>query len=192
MNTRRELLFSTPHGSHLYGMAHADSDSDIYEVLTPVRGARPAWSAQTITDDADTFRVDLPTWLTMCDKGVPQALEAMFSTRATVDRITALRAAWRPTTRVLPTYLRTIRHFVTDERTKRRRHAVRLALNLADLQAYGRFVPTLTAAQVATVTVLEQSVPGEGLIQVCEAIAFGRWKVPHGPVEGATLPPIPR
>lgn len=172
------LLLHTVHGSHLYGMAAPDSDLDVYSVWEKKSRARRRWALQTIGEAGDRFDVDLPTFLEMCDKGVPQALEALFSPVVTVDRLKAMRASWRPGSRALPTYLRTMRHFIATDETKRRRHAVRLALNAADLQAHGRFNPRLTASQIATVHILEETVPGEGLMPVCESIMFGRWPVP--------------
>lgn len=152
-NGTRKILFSTPHGSHLYGLANEDSDNDYYTVVTkmPVdhrwgRQTRSKYAKQKIQDGEDHLVIDLGTWLEQCRSGVPQALEAMFSNEATVDHLYALRSGYRVGTGVYDRYLRTIKSFALseDDGFKRRRHALRLAHNLADIRRYGRFEPTLT------------------------------------------------
>ncbi len=49
------VLFKTPHGSHLYGLAHADSDKDFYTVLDKVPTAR-ARSRSSTTPRATSSR----------------------------------------------------------------------------------------------------------------------------------------
>jgi predicted nucleotidyltransferase len=148
----REVLFKTVHGSRLYGLNHAGSDEDFYTVVTkaPVdnrfgRQTRSKYAKQTITGSEDSFVVDLGTWMEMCKSGVPQALEAMFSNMAIVDNIPNLRASFRAGPAVTLKYLDTIKSFAMaeDETRKKRRHALRLALNLRELCETGRFNPTL-------------------------------------------------
>lgn len=88
--------------------------------------------------------VDFGTWLGMCERGVPQALEAMFSTQPIVDELTQFRANYRVGTQVFERYFRTIKSFALHEDYKRKRHALRLALNLNQMGRYGYFNPTLT------------------------------------------------
>lgn len=142
MNT---VLFKTVHGSHLYGLAHANSDEDFYTVVAPVKRAKYKYAKQSIVDGIDNVTVDLGTWLRLCDKGVPQALEAMFSKMPLVDELTQLRRSYRVgSTRMRDTYYRTMENFVQAGDFKRKKHALRLYLNLKQAMKYGQFNPTLT------------------------------------------------
>jgi hypothetical protein len=154
--TTRPLL-DVRHGSHLYGLARPDSDEDRYVVLLdrpPGNGAKYRWAKQKIRNGVDTMTLDLHTFLDMACRGVPQALEAMFAPEAEVDKIAALRRSWRASgAEVWHTYRRTIRHFLIDYGDlKRRRHALRLAVNLEDLMRYARFEPRLTPELAAELT----------------------------------------
>ncbi len=153
----REVLFSTPHGSHLYGLATPTSDRDFYTVVTRLphvahNGTKARYAKQTIKGQDDNFVIDLSTFMLLCEKGVPQALEAMFSQVPTEDRIADLRRQYRVGTAVLPTYLRTIKSFMLAGDFKRRRHAFRLALNARDIADSGRFNPTLTPSRAEYVS----------------------------------------
>lgn len=170
--TDRPLLFSTPHGSHLYGTAHAGSDRDTYAVYGNVPHARAHWAKQTIVGDEDQFRIDLGTWLHHCEIGVPQALEAMFSPIPTYDQLGPLRAGFRVSTAVIPRFLRTVRHFSTAGTVKKRRHALRLALNAHDVLRYGRYDPTMTPEQIAWATRIAEAMPGDECAAVAEAMIF--------------------
>lgn len=150
----RETLFKTVHGSRLYGLAHANSDEDFYTIVTKRqadtrvgRQTKARYAKQTIIGDEDSMTVDVGTWLEMCRSGVPQALEAMFSDMPVGDdRLADLRAAYRTGPETWERYYRTIKSFALqeDETTKKRRHALRLALNLNQMARTGRFNPTLS------------------------------------------------
>ena len=149
----KRILFKTVHGSHLYGLAHAESDNDFYTVLDKVKNARAKYAKQTISDDGtDSMVVDLGTWLDQCVSGVPQALEAMFSESPIMDDISHFRRAYRVSTGASERYLRTITNFVFTQDPKRKRHGLRLALNMYDFTRAGRFNPTLTPNEVDYVT----------------------------------------
>lgn len=157
----REVLFKTVHGSRLYGLNHAGSDEDFYTVVTktPVdtsfnRQTRARYAKQTISDNEDSFVVDFGTWVEMCKSGVPQALEAMFSDMAIEDRIPEFRTAFRAGPACWERYLRTIKSFALaeDDSIKKRRHALRLALNLREIIERGRFNPTLSLEDAAWIT----------------------------------------
>ena len=149
----KRILFKTVHGSHLYGLAHAESDNDFYTVLDKVKNARAKYAKQTISDDGtDSMVVDFGTWLDQCVSGVPQALEAMFSNSPLVDDISHFRSAYRVSTGASERYLRTITNFVFTQDPKRKRHGLRLALNMYDFTRAGRFNPTLTPNEVDFVT----------------------------------------
>lgn len=172
----RQVLFSTPHGSHLYGLAHAGSDRDRYTVVTRVphipQRTRARYARQTIRGDDDEFVIDLSTWLQLCERGVPQALEAMWSQSATIDLIGPFRASYRVGTAVIPTYLRTIRSFARADGFKRRRHAARLALNARDILTHGHFNPLLTPAQADWASWVAENLDGDELIEFVEQAAL--------------------
>ena len=158
----REVLFKTVHGSRLYGLSHADSDEDFYTVVTKVqtdtrfnRQTRARYAKQKISGSEDSFVVDFGTWVEMCRSGVPQALEAMFSNMTVGDdRIADFRRNFRTGTEVYARYFRTIKSFALteDDGIKKRRHALRLALNLRDMARTGRFNPTLSPEDAEFVT----------------------------------------
>lgn len=170
--TERPLLFSTPHGSHLYGLAHAGSDRDTYAVYGNVPHKRAHWARQTIVGDQDQFSIDLGTWLHHCEIGVPQALEAMFSPIPTFDQLGPLRAGFRVGTAVIPRFMRTIRSFCADGSVKRRRHALRLSINARDLLHHGRYDPTMTPEDAKWATRIAESMAGDEVAGVAEAMIF--------------------
>ena len=139
-----KVLFSTCHGSRLYGLSHANSDYDYYTVTD----AGSAKAHQSIKELDDTFTVGLGTWMEMCKKGVPQALEAMFSQKEEFDNIGFIRKNYVSGISATDTYLRTIKALCYDGTYKAKRHSLRLALNLYDLQRSGRFNPTLSPNEV--------------------------------------------
>lgn len=138
-----EILFKTPHGSKLYGLNHAGSDDDWYTVVVKPPTKKARYSTHKIIDNDDSVVVDFGTWLELCRKGVPQALEAMFSDMAVTDKVADLRAGFYVGTGVYDTYMRTIKSFAYGEGPKQRRHALRLGLNMRDIRQYGRFDPRL-------------------------------------------------
>jgi hypothetical protein len=144
----KTVLFKTVHGSRLYGLNHADSDEDFYTVVDKVRTARAKFARQTILDNEDTMMVDFGTWLGQCVNGVPQALEAMFSNMPLVDNLGAFRAGYRVSTGAHERYLRTITSFCMTQDPKRKRHGLRVALNMFDMRASGRFDPTMTPNEI--------------------------------------------
>lgn len=153
----RQMLFKTVHGSRLYGLHHAGSDEDFYTVYTKVptlgKQVKSKYSKQTIVDGVDTMALDLGTWLGQCQMGVPQALEAMFSELPIMDDISHLRRSYRATgAEVQARYLRTIKSFCLAEEFKKKRHGLRLALNLQELMRTGRFNPTLSPVDIEFVS----------------------------------------
>ena len=158
----REVLFKTVHGSRLYGLSHAGSDWDYYTVVTKRvsdtrfgRQTRAKYAKQKITGDQDSMVIDFGTWVEQCRSGVPQALEAMFSAMPVgEDRIADFRRGYRVGTEVFERYFRTIKSFALaeDDGIKKRRHALRLALNLNELARTGRFNSTLSAEDARYIT----------------------------------------
>lgn len=147
-------LFKTIHGSHLYGLAHESSDTDYYVVVSNQKKKRIRFAKQSIIDGIDTMTVDWGTWINQCQLGVPQALEAMFSHRPEFEAsgIREFRSAFRCGSTMRATYRRTIDNFLEASDAKRKRHGLRLALNLRDGLRYGYFNPTLSSRQAIWVT----------------------------------------
>jgi hypothetical protein len=141
------MLFKTPHGSHLYGMAHAGSDNDWYTIVEKTPGSRKK-STHSVVGDEDNVVLDFGTWIRYCENGVPQALEAMFSQMPVHDEISEFRESFYVGTEAWSRYLRTITSFVSNQDYKKKRHALRLALNFVELAKTGRFNPTLNQNQI--------------------------------------------
>lgn len=136
------LILRTQHGSRLYGLAKPDSDWDWYEVHDHTR------TRQRINGRDDVVRIGLSEWLAQCDKGVPQALEAMFAPPryATTDLFAAMRAGYRANVgNAAAVYTRTIAAFMRAGEAgdpKRLLHSSRLRRDLNELRRFGRFDPT--------------------------------------------------
>lgn len=163
------VLFRTRHGSHLYGLAHAGSDEDWYTVIAKRGGMRKRDARQTIMNGLDSTVVDLSTFMHNCDMGVPQALEAMFSTEAEIDLLTDMRASYRiNTANMVGTYKRTIKNFLLDDPTyKKRRHALRLFMNLSTALETGRFDPRLSEREIQIANTLAHE-KGETILEFIE------------------------
>lgn len=130
----------TVHGSKLYGLAHANSDNDSFEVWAGRK------TRQSISGSEDVLRVSWDDFQNGVAKGVPQFLEALYSPYKTVDKMPTLVPGYWPT---VSTYLRTIKSFwlsegMGPEGFKRRRHSARLAWNLQEFMETGRFNPELS------------------------------------------------
>lgn len=175
----RFTLFSTPHGSHLYGLQTPESDRDYYTVVSRLphveQRSRARYARQTIQGEDDDFVIDWSTWMLLCEKGVPQALEAMWSRHATTDLIEPFRASYRAHTGVLDTYLRTIKSFALNDDFKRRRHAARLAVNARTILHQGWFNPTLTSAEVSFVNAVPKVYTDpEELVEILRVFVFDK------------------
>ena len=150
------VIFTTVHGSRLYGLDHAGSDHDSFTVVTDTHdfGDRP--TRQTVRGFGDHVRDEvtftLTEFLQRADKGSHQALEALFSPvkewaeeKHWFEPFTWHYRATSPD--VFYAYERTIRKFAFSD-FKRRRHGVRLSQNLKALREFGRFNPRMTVAQI--------------------------------------------
>lgn len=145
------ILFRTRHGSHLYGLAHAGSDEDWYTIIANPGSKRKKYAKQTIHDGLDSTVLSLSTFMTQCYNGVPQALEALFSEEPEIDLLTDFRQSYRiNTSTTVATYKRTIRSFIMEGATyKKKRHAVRLSMNLTTMLKTGRFNPRMTEYEIS-------------------------------------------
>jgi hypothetical protein len=146
---------STPHGSRLYGLAHAGSDFDQFDVVGWDKGK----GVQKIKSALDLTVTPYERFMRYCDKGVPQFLEAMFSQQMTFNSIEHITATYTPSMAVVRgVYLRTIKNFwmagIEENSYKKRRHALRLGINLNEMERSGRFNPTLSAQDKAWISSL--------------------------------------
>ena len=142
-----DILLSTVHGSHLYGTNHPGSDLDFYQVV------RQGKTCQKFVGKEDLTFVSLDTFLSFIDRGVPQALEALWSPQARIKEewesfFASLRPPYYQTIKV---FERVIRHFdMRDNQTRKDRvHVRRLRMELEDFKEFGRFNPTLSAERLA-------------------------------------------
>tara|TARA_R110002051_G_scaffold314950_4_gene392662 strand:- start:8061 stop:8549 length:489 start_codon:yes stop_codon:yes gene_type:complete len=156
------LILQTLHGSRLYGTAHADSDYDTFVVDTDVERAE-----QTIDGADDLTQMSLEAFLENVFRGSAQSCEAMFSPVAQVDpRYAAMFAGIRVTgAESHARYRRNIEEH-SGGNLKRRRHAVRLGLNFAELRATGRFDPQMNAGQRSLIVELADRYAGRELFDV--------------------------
>ncbi|AXH69974.1 nucleotidyltransferase domain-containing protein [Streptomyces phage Karimac] len=140
------VLLRTIHGSHLYGLAHANSDKDIYEVIATNRTKRKRNIKQTIANGVDKTTVDMSTFMKMVDDCVPQALEALWTPVAEIDKIHEFRTQYRVNrAKMKDVYVRTALNFAKGDGVKQKKHAVRLLLNLGHTLEFGKFNPRLGA-----------------------------------------------
>jgi hypothetical protein len=163
------VIFSTVHGSHLYGLATPDSDMDTFTVTD---SERPR-ANQTIDGQDDRTMVGFNTFLIRALGGSHQSVEALFSPYK----------AWNPAfnhfrpfienavvcgSAVYEKYERTIHKFCYGD-YKRRRHAVRLSQNLDGLRRDGRFNPVMTEGDKGTAEYLAEHMEGDDLWRVLTA-----------------------
>lgn len=156
-------ILVTQHGSHLYGTNRPGSDVDLYEIYDfPWQNYRPKKQAfQTITDQEDRSRFSLERFTSICHKGVPQSLEALFSpeeaweffTKEWYDIRAEITESIQPNwATVMDTYGRTAKNFFDKDDFKKNRHALRLCHNAADFKQYGQFSPRLSNELIKEIT----------------------------------------
>lgn len=121
----RETILHTIHGSHLYGLAHANSDTDSYSIFIGNPEGSPnengmdtaatkKFAKQTFDQDGnDILKMHLSRFLENAREGSPQALEALFSPYAEFDpRYEAFFQGLRPSMELARArYRRTIINF---------------------------------------------------------------------------------
>lgn len=143
----------TAHGSHLYGLAHADSDDDVF-IVADIPMNRPV--AQTDGVDDRTI-VPLNAFFASCWDGEPKALEALWSPVAERSPLLAEFArsfrvsGYKAEAHVRSRISRYRRTYLADEAPeslkafKFRRHSLRLTLQLRSINDTGCFNPVLNA-----------------------------------------------
>lgn len=154
------LLVKT--GSHLYGLAHADSDNDYWRVVSDpdfayVVGNREALAKrskvlQILENGDDVTVIGDKSFHKMLLSGSRMALEVMFAQDPIIDRFPHYRRAYRVSVNaeMIDRYIRSIIDMAYGNE-KRRRHAIRLSLNLRTAMAHGRFNPRLTDEEIRIV-----------------------------------------
>ncbi|MBC9705784.1 MAG: nucleotidyltransferase domain-containing protein [Enterococcus sp.] len=147
MKTNPETLLLTNTGSKLYGLDHAGSDNDTYRIIPTINNGRKRNARQIIKGDEDQITMDFKTFARFAYDGQPQALEAMFSPIATIDRISEFRNSFYAGLNydaMIGRYRRTATAFAHGN-FKHRRHALRLILNLEEaMRNRGYFNPRLS------------------------------------------------
>lgn len=168
------VLLDMVHGSHLYGLATANSDLDRFVVLdeAPSGTKRARWAKQTIRDGVDTLCVDLGTFGRYSMMGSHQYVEAMMapSEACDVDLLKEYRSQFRVAGfEYRRKYVGAIRNFAgLDEwkdgpTLKSRRHAIRLAWCLRELEATGRCTVRLSQDKIDQINV-EANLPDEEFV----------------------------
>ena len=141
------IVLRTIHGSRLYGLDSPALDWDYYQVV--VEGE----TRQNIVDRQDVTTVTLRDFERFVSKGVPQALEALYSPVRWGDwewqpYLLSLRPNYWET---LQTYRRTIANFFAAGDRKRVRHGFRLTFNAEEFQRRGCFNPCLTPDEIQAI-----------------------------------------
>lgn len=131
-------------GSHLYGLAHPGSDLDMFQIS--LDGHKPL---QTIENGFDKTIIPLDSFVSQLSKGSSTALEFLFSPIAYFDKSWEqfLKSQIPNMIRARDSYRRRIAFHLEAETLKGNRHAMRLAMNLEELEQYGRFNPMLSEPQ---------------------------------------------
>ncbi|WP_192496671.1 nucleotidyltransferase domain-containing protein [Pseudoclavibacter sp. CFCC 13796] len=144
------VILQTVHGSRLYGLQHPGSDYD-FSLVVDRRMPRPL---HIIRADVDVTVVSVDEFMAQVFRGVPQALEALYSASAQItDAWAPFLRRWRSTgTLVRSTFRRTQAAFRRDRVTSKRLiHARRLQIEAAQIESCGRLRPELTATEIAWV-----------------------------------------
>lgn len=162
------LLFRGLIGSRMYGLDHADSDYDYYEVWSEIVESRKA--VQTVNETEDVTRVSLSRFLLLAMNGSHQALDAMFTPYVEVDKISALRNGFYAGGNVLSDFDRIIKELVAQQNIpKKRMHAVRIAYNMNELHHTGRYNPVLTPQVIKEVKRVSE-LDGEAFVMELKSI----------------------
>lgn len=133
-------------GSHLYGLAHADSDTDEYTVVDSVQTRKRNGVVCAINEDIDSKIIDLSTFLRFAAAGQPQALEMMFHPHPSIEGplMRFYRASYRANVLNMEDHYREVINRLDQDVLKHRRHGIRLALNLRQARTLnGRFNPSM-------------------------------------------------
>jgi hypothetical protein len=147
------LLLKTLAGSKLHGLSSVTSDTDIFEVYSSPEDFNTSGKVevQKFQDNIDRTQMTLSVFMEHAMAGSHQSLDAMFSTIAEVDHISAFRSGFIAGSGTVHRLIGTIHELLLKREPKKYRHAVRIALNTRELITTGRYTPTLTAEQAERV-----------------------------------------
>lgn len=164
-----EPIFSTIHGSGLYGLANEGSDLDVFMVtdskLKKVSHRIEHHHGPGVVVDIAEAGVD--TFLRNAWAGSHQSVEALFSRRKVWmnrDYQAMIEGTRVGGAEVFAKYERTIKKFCYGD-FKRRRHAVRLRFNLEGLRNEGSFNPELTDTEIAFANAAANALKGDALLE---------------------------
>lgn len=167
------VIFTTIHGSRLYGLDHAGSDHDTFTVVTDKHDFGDRTTRQVVRGYGDQVTNDitftLREFMKRADNGSHQALEAIFSpVKEWPNRKHMYRRyieSWViGSPDAFAAYERTIRKFAFGD-FKRRRHGVRLAQNLGALRHLGRFNPRMSTKEISYANQLANELAGNALLR---------------------------
>ena len=160
------VVFTTIHGSRLYGFSHAGSDYDRFTVFSDDRRAR-----HSVSGELDHVRMGISRFLELAEGGSHQSVEALFSpvkewgSSAWMFR-SMLEGMVITGSEVFAKYERTIKAFAHGD-FKRRRHAVRLWLNLKELREHGLIASVrLDYHSINWATFVANTYEGDNLLRV--------------------------
>lgn len=166
-----DIIFTSVHGSRLYGLDHEGSDRDSIIVYGDKRKARHKQVGKE-----DTIHIGLADLLDKAFSGAPQFVEAVFSHKkewTNTDWRPMFDSFRVPVSAVRAKYMRTIRAFVGTDTQKSRQHAIRLGLALMHLRKNnGWYSPTLTPEEVEFVKATASLYQGEQLLEKIEEIIY--------------------
>lgn len=161
-----DTIFTTIHGSRLYGLAHPGSDRDQFTLTTSLANR----AKHKMVDGVDTMEVSWGTFLKRIREGSHQSVEALFSPykvwNPQYESMRAMLDGYRITgSMVFEKYERTIKKFCYGD-FKRRRHAARLQMNLTGLRREGRFNPVMLDEQRWWATAVAERFEGDDLVDL--------------------------
>lgn len=172
----KHYLFETLGGSHLYGLANANSDIDTFRSYTGTMGHSNRKGKQRISGEDDSLEMPLGAWMTQANKGTPQALEHLWSPIAKPSPLDAMRFNFRPNTALaadsyhnaILSIFRIGSNAEDAKKYKMYRHALRLTWNLNELLTNGMFNPRMpdSAAALATEMAMENAYSEQAIKQM--------------------------
>lgn len=164
-------IFTTIHGSRLYGLEHASSDHDYYRVVTDGHKFEEGERGQRVRSFGDKTEdilvITFTDFLRRVSKGSHQALEALFSPVKAWENDQFkpfIESQLVTSPDAFAAYERTIRKFAFGD-FKRRRHGARLSQNLTALREFGRFNPRMTHAQIQFVNEYATTMSGNAFLR---------------------------
>lgn len=164
------LHLYTIHGSHLYGLAHANSDTDRF-IVADMSYPRPL---QEVRGEEDIQVFPMRHFLHMIHEGNPVALEALWSPEAQMSPVMAeLSRSFRVGSgRAQHAFRSFIDMFIGDsgiEKMKNRRHVLRIAMQLRQVMEEGRFNPVLPPQAVHLLTRIATRYEGDDFLPIVDA-----------------------